>query len=222
MRRAWLALALVLALPAPAAAATGDPLWRVKAVASGTYLLDHGDDGDAVNGQGSGTWEWEMRALAEGLKLDTGLAIFRMSVTESSDIADDGGSPLCRPPASGSVGWVRDSRAGLFLSTSGGFQVNHPYFDLLGGCHVGAHGMSFYDGAAPDETPVPRRSFRPRRHTTFKRTWTQQIVLDPSHGPASESPHAFRADATLTITAKRISKRAARTLRARLRRTSAP
>lgn len=220
MRRALVAVTVLLAVPAPAAAAT-DPLWRVTAESSGSYLLDYGDDGDVVDGQGSGTWEWRMRAIAEGPKLDTGLAIFRMSVTETSDIAFDTGGAFCRPPASGSVGWVRDSRVGLYISTStsrpAGFQLNHPFFDLLGGCHTGAHGMSLYDGAQPEETPIPRGSFRPRRSRTFKRTWEQHIALDPGHAGMSDSPHSFRVDGSITIAAKRISKRAARKLRAQLR-----
>jgi hypothetical protein len=213
VRRAWLALALLLALPAPVAAAA-DPLWGVRAVASGSYALDYGDDGDEIDGQGTGTWRWEMKALAEGLEVDTGTAIFRMSVEESSDIVLGGQTPHCRPSASGSVGWVRDARAGLYLSTGrrtgNGFQVNHPFFDLVEGCHAGAHGMSLYDGAAAGETRVPRGTFRPSRARLFKRTWTQTISLDGTH--ESGTPHAFRADGVITIRAKRLSRRAARAL----------
>ena len=160
MRRAWLALALLLAVPAPAAA---EPHWGVRAVASGSYGVDYGDDHDSVDGQGSGRWRWELKAVASGLDVDTETAIFRMDVEETSDIVLVGGSPYCRPPASGSVGWVRDSRVGLYLSSSRGFQVDHPFFNLLAGCHVGAHGMSLYDGASPADTRIPRGVFRPRR-----------------------------------------------------------
>jgi hypothetical protein len=91
--------------------------------------------------------------------------------------------------------------------------VNHPFFDRLAGCHVGAHGMTFYDGASPAETP--RGRFRPRRHRTFVRTWTQEIALDPTH--ESGTPHSFFASGRLTIRLKRIGPRAARALEARLR-----
>ncbi len=215
MRPLVIALGM-LALAAPAShAASPDPLWSVRAVAAGTYTLDYGDDGDAIDGQGTGSWRWEMKALAGGLKIDTGTAIFRMTVEEASDILVAGQSPECRPPAGSSIGWVRNSRVGLFLSTSGGFQVNHPFFDRVEGCHVGAHGMSLYDGASPADTRMPRGTFRPRRHREFKRTWTQAIALDRTH--ESGTPHSFAAQGTITIRVKRITRRAARTLGARLR-----
>jgi hypothetical protein len=215
MRPLVIALGM-LALAAPAShAATADPLWRVSAVATGTYMLDYGDDGDAIDGQGTGSWRWQMKALAEGLKIDTGTAIFRMTVAEASDIVLAGQSPHCRPPAGSTLDWVRDSRVGLFLSSSGGFQVNHPFFDRLEGCHVGAHGMSLYDGASPADTRIPRGAFRPRRQREFKRTWTQVIALDRTH--ESGTPHTFAAQGTITIRLQRITKRAARTLEARLR-----
>jgi hypothetical protein len=214
VRPAWVTLALFLALPAPAALAA-DPLWSVRASASGTYSLDYGDDGDAIDGQGSGSWRWAMKALADGPKLDTSVAVFRMSAEETSDVVA-GGTPSCRPAPAFQLGWVRDWRVGLFLSTSGGFQVSHPFFDRLDGCHVGAHGMTLYDGASPADTPVPRRAFRPRSTRRFERTWTQEISLPPGH--ESGTPHGFLANGTLTIRARRISKRGAAVLRARLRR----
>ena len=204
---------MVLAVPAPAAAA--EPLWGVRAVATGAYALDYGDDGDAVDGQGTGTWRWEMKALAEGLTVDTRTAIFRMTVEEASDIVLAGQSRYCRPPAGSTVGWVRNSRVGLYLGRTRGFQVNHPFFDRLRGCHVGAHRMSLYDGASPSETRIPRGAFRPRRDDEFKRTWTQMIAFDRTH--ESGPPHAFAAQGTITIRLKRISRRAGRTLEARLR-----
>lgn len=213
--RSVLAVAFA-ALCAPAAAAAADPpLWGVNVVAAGTYSLDYGDDGDAIDGQGSGRWDWTMKAVADGLSLDTGTAIFRMKLEEGSDIVLEGQTPSCRPPAGAEIAWVRDSRAGLFLSSSGGFQVNHPFFDLFAGCHVGAHGMSLYDGASPAETRVPRAAFRPRRDGFFKRTWTQEIVLDPSH--ESGTPHSFYARGTITIRLKRLTKPGARILERRLR-----
>jgi hypothetical protein len=214
VRRVWLALALVLALPASAQAA--DPLWSVKAKASGSYSLDYGEDGDSIDGQGTGTWRWELKAVAEGLKVDTGTAVFRMSFEEASDIVLGGQTPHCRPPAGDSIGWVRDSRVGLYLSTSGGFQVNHPFFTEMGGCHLGAHGMSLYDGASPADTRIPRGRFRPRRARGFNRTWTQEIALDRTH--ESGTPHTFVASGSISIRLKRISRRAARTLEQRLRR----
>lgn len=212
MRPVWLALALLLAAPVSAAAA--ETHWSVRASASGSYLLNYGDDGDAIDGQADGVWAWEMKAVASGRGIDTGTATFRMQVEEASNMLA-GGAPICRPRASGSVGWVRDSRVGLYLSSGGGFQVNHPFFDLLTGCHVGAHGMSLYDGAAPSETP--RGRFRPRRDRRFERTWTQQISLDRTH--ESGTPHTFLASGGLTITVRRISARAARKLERRLRST---
>ena len=213
MRGAWLAAAVVLAVPAPAAAA--EPLWGVRAVAAGTYALDYGDDGDAVDGQGTGSWRWEMKALAEGLTVDTGTAIFRMTVEEASDIVLAGQTPYCRPRAGSTIGWVRNSRVGLYLGRRRGFGVNHPFFDRLRGCHVGAHGMSLYDGASQSETRVPRGAFRPRRDDEFKRTWTQVIALDRTH--ESGPPHAFAAHGTITIRLRRLTPRAARALESRLR-----
>ena len=215
MRRLPIALAVALAaLAMPAGAVAADPLWGVRAVAFGTYALDYGDDRDAIDGQASGRWNWEMKALAEGLSIDTGTAIFRMSVEEASDIGLAQQTPHCRPPAEGSVGWVRDSRVGLFRSSSPGFQVNHPFFDMLAGCHVGAHGMSLYDGAAPAETRIPRGAFRPRHSRSFQRTWNQEIVLDRTH--ESGTPHTFAASGTITIRLKRLTRRAARALETRL------
>ena len=204
---------MVLGVPAPAAAA--EPLWGVRAVATGAYALDYGDDGDAVDGRGTGTWRWEMKALAEGLTVDTGTAIFRMTVEEASDIVLAGQSPYCRPPVGSAIGWLRNSRVGLYLGRARGFGVNHPFFDRLQGCHVGAHGMSLYDGASPSDTRIPRGAFRPRRDDEFKRTWTQVIALDRTH--ESGPPHAFAAQGTITIRLRRITRRAARTLESRLR-----
>lgn len=204
---------MVLGVPAPAAAA--EPLWGVRAVATGAYALDYGEDGDAVDGQGTGTWRWEMRALAEGLTVDTGTAIFRMTVEEASDIVLGGQSPDCRPPAGSAIGWLRNSRVGLYLGRARGFGVNHPFFDRLRGCHVGAHGMTLYDGASPSDTRIPRGAFRPRRDDEFKRTWTQVIALDRTH--ESGPPHAFAAQGTITIRLRRLTRRAARALESRLR-----
>jgi hypothetical protein len=216
MRLALIALATSLA--APAGAPADEPHWRVHAEASGSYLLNYGDQRDAVDGQADGVWAWEMKAVASGLEVDTGTAIFRMQVEESSSIALPDGSPACRPPPSGSVGWVRDGRVGLYLDRGPrGFRVDHPFFDLLAGCHVGAHGMSLYDGAAPAETRVGRRAFRPRVTDFFERTWTQQITLDETH--ESGPPHAFAATGELTISVERIGARTARKLRLRLRST---
>jgi hypothetical protein len=192
--------------------------WSVRASASGSYMLDYGNEGDAIDGTADGVWAWEMKAVAAGVELDTGTAIFRMDVEEGSSIVTAGGTPSCRPPESGSVGWVRDGRVGLYFSRAQrGFRVDHPFFDLLAGCHVGAHGMSLYDGASPALTPVPRGGFRPRRDTSFKHTWVQRIALDRTHesGPG----HTFSATGGLTITVRRISARAARALRLRLRST---
>jgi hypothetical protein len=213
MRRALLVLAL--AFPSSAAA---EPQWRVHSEASGSYILNYGDERDAIDGQADGVWAWEMKAVASGTDLDTGTAIFRMQVEESSDIVLSDGSPSCRPPATGSVGWVRDSRVGLNLARAQrGFQVDHPFFDLLAGCHAGAHGMTLYDGASPVDTRIPRGGFRPRRDRAFERTWTQLVNLDATH--ESGPPHTFYYSGGLTIKLKRISARAARALRLRLRST---
>jgi hypothetical protein len=216
MRLASIVLAAALALPATAAAA--EPHWRVHAQASGSYLLDYAGEGDAIDGQADGAWAWEMKAVASGTDIDTDVAIFRMQVEEGSSIILPDGSPACRPPPSGSVGWVRDRRVGLNLARSPrGFRVDHPFFDLLAGCHAGAHGMSLYDGASPAETRVSRRTLRPRVTRAFEGTWTQQISLDPMH--ESGPPHTFSATGGLTISLKRISAGAARKLRLRLRST---
>lgn len=226
VRRAWIALPLLLVTAAPAAAA--EPLWGVRAVASGSYALDYGHDRPAtpsgVDGRGTGTWRWEMKALASGLNVDTGTSIFRMEVEEQSDIVlyslrmnQLQETPHCRPPAQGSVGWVRDPSVGLYLRSSRGFQVSHGFFDLLAGCHVGAHGMSLYDGASPDETLIPRGAFRPRRDGSFKHTWTQEISLDRSHESEPSSAHTFQASGSIRIWVKRLSKRAAAAFRLRLR-----
>ena len=213
MRFAWLVLVLLLATPSAAAA---EIHWSVRASASGSYMLYYGDDRDSIDGQADGTWAWGLKALASGADLDTEIGAFRMQVEEASNIVLAGGSPACRPPATGSVGWVRDSRVGLYLSRAKrGFQVDHPFFDLLAGCHVGAHGMSLYDGAGPAETRIPSGAFRPRRDRSFERTWTQQIALDTTH--ESGAPHTFSASGGLTISVRRISARAARALKIRLR-----
>jgi hypothetical protein len=216
VRRAALGLALAALFALPASAQAADPLWSVKASASGSYSLDYGDDGDQIDGQGTGTWRWRLKAVAEGLNVDTGTSAFRMTFAEGSDIVIGGDTPHCRPAPGETIGWVRDSRVGLYLSTSRGFQVNHPYFAEMGGCHLGAHGMSLYDGASPADTRIPRGAFRPRRARDFKRTWTQEIALDRTH--ESGTPHTFMASGTLTIRLKRISERAARVLERRLRR----
>jgi hypothetical protein len=216
MRLVWIALVLVL-LAAPGAAAA-ELHWSVRASASGSYMLHYGGEGDAIDGQADGVWAWQLKALGSGEEIDTGAAAFRMQVEETSNIALADGSPICRPRATAMVGWVRDSRVGLYLSRAKrGFQVDHPFFDLLTGCHVGAHGMSLYDGAGPAETRIPRGAFRPRRHRVFEHTWTQQITLDGTH--ESGPPHTFSATGGLTISVRRISARAARALKLRLRRT---
>jgi hypothetical protein len=215
MRATWIALLLALAAPASAAAAESD--WSVRASASGNYTLDYGDERDAIDGQADGAWAWELKAVASGIEIDTETAAFRMEVEESSAIVLPDGSPSCRPPAAGAVGWVRDGRVGLYLARrKRGFQLDHPFFDLLAGCHVGAHGMSLYDGASPAETRIPRGEFSPRRDRSFEHTWTQQIALDRTH--ESGPPHTFAASGGLTIKVRRISARAARALKARLRR----
>jgi hypothetical protein len=217
MRLTPIALAVALVLPSSAAAAA-EPHWRVHAEASGSYLLNYGDERDAIDGRADGVWSWEMKAVAHGADVDTGTAIFRMEVEESSNIVLSDGSPACRPPPGGSVGWVRDGRVGLNLERSPrGFRVDHPFFDLLAGCHVGAHGMSFYDGASPAETPLGRRLLRPRFTRFLEQTWTQQITLDRGHEPGP--PHTFSATGGLTISLKRISAGSARKLRLRLRST---
>jgi hypothetical protein len=209
---------VLLALPAPAAAA--EPRWGVRVVAFGSYALDYGEEQNAVDGQGTGTWRWAMKAVASGLNIDTGTAIFRMTVEEQSDIVLQSSTPYCRPPAGPrEVDWVRDPSVGLYLSPGGGFQVNHGFFDLLAGCHVGAHGMSLYDGATPGEVPVRRGAFRPRRHNLFEDTWTQVISLDPTHESEASSAHSFHAEGTIRISVRRLSRRAARALRLRLRST---
>jgi hypothetical protein len=86
------------------------------------------------------------------------------------------------------------------------------------GCHVGAHGMTLYDGAGPASTPVAPGGFRPRRDRSFEETWTQSILLDRSHDPGQDA-HAFAATGTTTIEIRRIGPRAARRLALRLRST---
>ena len=211
-------LAVALALPAVPARAP-EPHWRVHVVASGSYAVDYGAEGDLVDGQASGTWRWEMKALASGLGVDTNLAIFRVSVGEASTVVLPGGTPYCRPPPRASVGWVRDSRVGLYFDARRrGFQVDHPFAGKLQGCHVGSHGMTLYDGAAPSITRIPRRAFRPRRNRSFRNTWTQSIALDRSHDPGEET-HTFTANGAIEVEVRRISSRAARALRLRLRST---
>jgi hypothetical protein len=125
MRPAWITLALLLAVPGTAAAA--EPQWSVHARASGSYFLYYGEERDAIDGQAGGVWAWDMKAVASGTDLDTGTAVLRMEVEESSSIVLSDGSPSCRPPASGSVGPVRDSRVGLYLNRARrGFQVTIP------------------------------------------------------------------------------------------------
>jgi hypothetical protein len=214
-------LAIAMAFPS-ASPGTAEPHWRVHVTASGIYAVDYGAETDAVDGQAGGSWEWEMKAVASGFGVDTDVSILRMSVQESSSIVLPGGAPYCRPPATGEVDWVRDSRVGLYFSArSRGFQVDHPFGGLLEGCHAGAHGMTLYDGAAPANTRIPRGAFRPRRDRTFEDTWTQQIVLDRSHDPGQDT-HTFSASGTITVEVRRISSRAARALRLRLRSIPGP
>jgi len=206
-----------------------EPLWGVTAVAYGSYSVDYGQDrpvpASGIDGRGSGRWSWRMKALASGFDIDTGIAAFRMEVTEQSDIVlyslqqnQMVETPYCRPPAGSTVEWVRDPSVGLFLSARRGYQVNHGFFDRLGGCHVGAHGMSLYDGASPAETAIPRGAFRPRRDREFKQTWTQQISLDRTHEPDAASAHTFAAQGAITISVRRLTRRSAAAFRLRLRR----
>jgi hypothetical protein len=217
-----------MATPA-AAAAPREPLWAVLVAAEGSYSVDYGQDRPAppsgIDGRGSGRWSWRMKALASGFDVDTGIAAFRMSVSEQSDIVlyslqqnQIYETPYCRPPAGSALDWVRDPGVGLFLSPGrDGFQVDQP-FSRLAGCHVGAHGMSLYDGASPAETAIARGAFRPRRDRSFEQTWTQQILLDRTHEPDAASAHTFQAEGTITIAVRRVSRRAAAALRLRLRR----
>jgi hypothetical protein len=139
-----------------------------------------------------------------------------MTTAESSSVVLPGGTPYCRPPAGSDTGWVRDENVGIYFSARRrGFQVDNPFYGLLKGCHVGAHGMTLYDGAGPAIARVRRGAFRPRRDRSFERTWTQTIALDRSHDPGQDT-HAFTANGTLTIELRRISARAARTRAARL------
>jgi hypothetical protein len=230
VRWIWLALPLLLVMATPAAAARPrEPLWRVTAVASGGYSVDYGQDrpspSSGVDGHGTGTWSWRMKALAAGYDIDTSIAAFRMDVTEQSDIVlytfqqnQVQETPYCRPPAARPVAWVRDPSVGLFLSPSRGFQLDHGFGDRLAGCHVGAHGMGLYDGVLPTDTPIPRGAFRPRRDRSFKDTWTQEISLDRTHESDPSSAHTFQAEGTITISVRRLSPESARVLRARLRR----
>jgi hypothetical protein len=209
-------LATILALAATVAPVP--PAWRVDVHASGTYAVDYGLERDLVDGQGSGSWSWDMRALALGPGIDTELTAFRMSAAESSTVLLAGGTPYCRPPAATEVGWVRDERVGLYFDARRrGFQVDEPFGSLLSGCHVGAHGMTLYDGADPVITRIPRR-FVPRRDSSFENTWTQTIALDRSHDPGQDA-HTFAATGTITIQVRRIGPRAARRLALRLRST---
>jgi hypothetical protein len=230
VRWIWLALPLLLVMATPAAAARPhEPLWRVTAVASGGYSVDYGQDrpspSSGVDGRGTGTWSWRMKALAAGYDIDTSIAAFRMDVTEQSDIVlytfqqnQVQDTPYCRPPAARPVAWVRDPSVGLFLSPRRGFQLDHGFGDRLAGCHVGAHGMGLYDGVLPTDTPIPRGAFRPRRDRSFKDTWTQEISLDRTHESDPSSAHTFQAEGTITISVRRLSPESARVLRARLRR----
>ena len=164
-----------------------------------------------------------MKALASGFDIDTDIAAFRMEVAEESDIVlysfqqnQLQQRPYCRPPAGSTVEWVRDPSVGLFRG-SGGFRVDHGFFDRLAGCHVGAHGMTLYDGASPVETPIARGTFLPRRDRAFNHTWTQQIALDRTHEPDVASAHTFQAKGTITISVRRLTRRGAAALRLRLR-----
>jgi hypothetical protein len=228
VRRAWLAVPLLLlTAPAASAAAPPEPLWGVTAVASGSYSVDYGQDrpspSSGIDGRGSGSWSWRIKALASGFDIDTDIAAFKMEVTEDSDIVlytlDQNqlyARPYCRPPAGSTVSWVRDPSVGLFLG-SGGFRVDHGFFDLLAGCHVGAHGMSLYDGASPANTAIARGSFRPRRDRAFSHTWTQAISLDRTHQPDPARAHTFQAVGTITISVRRLTRRGAAALKGRLR-----
>jgi hypothetical protein len=207
-------LALALALPS-----TGQPAWRVDIHASGTYAVDYGAEQDLVDGQSGGHWSWDMKALASGLAIDSDVAIVRMTVAESSNVVLAGSEPYCREPAPRSTGWVLDDRTGVYFDVRRrGFQVDQPFGDLLRGCHVGAHGMTLYDGAAPAITPVARGAFRPRRARSFESTWTQSIALDRTHDPGQDA-HTFTATGSITIAIRRISRRAAGRLGLRLRST---
>ncbi len=228
----WISFAvpLLLAMATPAAAARPpEPLWRVTAVASGSYALDYGQDrpspSSGVDGRGTGTWAWRMKALAAGYEIDTSIAAFRMDVTEQSDIVlytfqqnQIQETPYCRPPAGNGVDWVRDPSVGMFLSPRRGFQLDHGFGDLLTGCHVGAHGMGLYDGVLPADTPIARGAFRPRRHRYFKDTWTQAISLDRTHESDPSSAHTFQAQGTVTISVRRMTRRSAAAFKLRLRR----
>jgi hypothetical protein len=215
-------------MAAPAsAAAPREPLWGVIAVAYGSYSVDYGQDRPAppsgIDGRGTGRWSWRMKALASGFDIDTDIAAFRMNVTEQSDILlyslqqnQLHETPYCRTPAGTTVDWVRDPSLGLFLGMRG-FQVDHGFGNLLAGCHVGAHGMTLYDGASPADTRIARGALRPRRDRTFKDTWTQEISLDRTHETDASSAHTFAAEGTITISVTRLSRRSAAGLRARLR-----
>jgi hypothetical protein len=219
---------LLLMAPTASAAAPREPLWGVTAVAFGSYSVDYGQDRPSppsgIDGRGSGRWTWRIKALASGYDIDTGIAAFRMEVTEQSDIVlyslqqnQVRETPYCRPPAGSTVDWVRDPSVGLFRG-SGGFHVDHGFFDRLAGCHVGAHGMSLYDGASPAETAVAPGSFRPRRDRAFTHTWTQAISLDRTHEPDPARAHTFQAEGTITVSVRRLTRRSAAALRVRLRR----
>jgi hypothetical protein len=228
VRRAWLAVPLLLlTAPAASAAPPPEPLWGVTAVAAGSYSVDYGQDRPSppsgIDGRGSGSWSWRIKALASGFDIDTDIAAFRMEVTEQSDIVLYSleqnqlyERPYCRPPAGSAVSWVRDPSVGLFLG-SGGFRVDHGFFDRLAGCQVGGHGMSLYDGASPADTAIARGSFRPRRDRAFNRTWTQAISRDRTHQPDPARAHTFQAEGTITISVRRLSRRAAAAMRLRLR-----
>src|SRR5215207_7782457 len=102
-----------MATPA-SAARPRQPLWGVIAVAYGTYSVDYGQDRPApssgIDGRGTGRWSWRMKAHASGYDIDTGIAAFRMSVEEQSDIVlysleqdQIHETPYCRPPAGSTV-----------------------------------------------------------------------------------------------------------------------
>src|SRR4051812_36086938 len=197
-------LAFALAVPAAPAAAAPEPRWRVHVAASGTYAVDYGAERDLVDGQGGGSWEWELKAVASGAALDSDVTAFRMSSEESSTIVLPDGGPFCRPPASSHVDWVRDERVGVYFDARRhGFQVDHPFGALLQGCHAGAHGMTLYDGAGPSITRPPPAASPPRRDRHFEDTWTQTVALDRTHDPGQDT-HTFTATGTITVEIRRV------------------
>ena len=217
-----------MATPA-AAARPREPLWRVIVVASGSYSVDYGQDrpspSSGVDGRGTGTWGWRMKALASGYEIDTSIAAFRMDVAEQSDIVlytvqqnQITETPYCRPPPARPVAWVRDPSVGLFLSAAPrlplGSRLRRPARRLP--CRRTRDGPLRRCVAA--DTPIARGAFRPRRDRSFKDTWTQEIALDRTHESDPRSAHTFQAVGAITVSVKRISPESASRLRARLRR----